>query len=70
MKNFLTLLFFKIWFALFLNKQGKPFWMKKKTWCLYWYKEDWLIIQKGKTFSETLYWGEDLAEGLRLLKSQ
>ena len=66
MKNFFTILFFKIWFS--FDKVGRPFWLKNKTWCLYWYKEEWLIVKKGITFGNALYWGEDLIEGLRLLK--
>jgi hypothetical protein len=65
MKNFFRILFFKIWFS--FDKVGRPFWLKNKTWCLYWYKEEWVIVHKGLLFKDALYWGENLDLGLRLL---
>ena len=47
-------LFFKIWF--YFNR-GKPYLIEN--YCLYWFKEDWLVVKYGNPFSKNLYWGED-----------
>ena len=65
MKNFFKVLFFRVWF--FFN-YDKPYWLLHKEWCLYRYKEEWVIVKKGTMFKDALYWGEDLIEGLRLLE--
>jgi hypothetical protein len=66
MKNFFLTLFFRAWFA--FDKGCKPFWLKNKTYCLYWYKEEWVIVKKGTTLEHALYWGENLGEGLQRLE--